>query len=121
MIPTAIANGAGATQSELANAAITNRPVSARTTACPAVMFAYSRMVRANGLVNFDNSSTGVMIASMIGLIQPGTPCGMKKIVLAYPDGPSAFIPAISTMMKVMMASIAVTETFPVGDAPQGT
>ena len=66
-----------------ASPASTSMPVNASTTACPAVMFAYKRIVSANGFVSFPSNSTGVMMISMIGFMSVGTPCGMKKIVLA--------------------------------------
>ncbi|MNC89164.1 hypothetical protein D3C83_50660 [compost metagenome] len=57
-------------------------PMKASNTTWPATMFANSRIVSANGLVNFPINSIGESTSDTGMRIARGTSCGQKMIVL---------------------------------------
>ena len=84
-------------------------PINARITICPAVMFANKRIHKAKGFVNSPRNSTIIII----GITATGIPDGTSP--LKYPANPLFLIPSICIIIKVTIASAAVTLMLPVG------
>ena len=81
---------------------------------CPASMFANSRTVSANGLVNMPRISTGIMIGSS----HTGSPGGIR--LWKWPTIPYFEMPAHCCAANETSASASVTAMFPVEVAEKG-
>src|SRR2546423_2932056 len=113
-MPSAIAIGSG---TRIHVAKVKMRLISASSTTCPEIMLAKSRIASANGLVSFPMISIGVRIGEMKIFMPSDMSCGQNTMVLTYAR-PCALMPAPSITKKVTIASVAVTEIFPVAVAP---